>query len=88
MIHPSDRDLINFAHENLGARKQNKILAHCRQCPQCADRLIDATRQHAPDPGPFKLSRWNKLSILFLILMLLATLGGMVWFLNQLSVTR
>ena len=68
--HPQDRDIINFATDRLGEHKKGKILAHCRECPTCADRLIEATREHAPAPGPIKLSRWNKISLVALALAL------------------
>lgn len=59
--HPDDRDLVNFVRDEIGGRKKEKILEHCRRCQPCADRLIEATREHAPDPGPMRLTRWNKI---------------------------
>lgn len=85
MNHPSARDLVNFARDELGGQKKSGILDHCRQCPECAEKLIEATRENAPPPGPIKLSRFNKLSIVFLIVALIATVFGLVWFLNQLG---
>lgn len=71
-FHPEDRDLVNFARDEIGARKKDRILAHCRECPECADRLLAATRDHAPPPPPFQLTRWNKIWLGALVLSLIA----------------
>lgn len=82
-FHPEDRDLVNFARDRLGERKKERILAHCRECPECADRLLEATRVHAPPPAPLKLTRWNKIwlgallvSLLLLVVMFFVLLRG------------
>lgn len=85
MSHIADGDLVNFARDQLGERKKDKILAHCKQCDWCAERLIDATREHAPDPAPFKLTRFQKISIAVMIIALIASVAGMVWFFRQLG---
>ena len=82
--HPSERDLINVARDEIGAKKKERIFAHCRECATCADRLIELTREHAPDPGPIKLTRWHKFSIALFVVTLIAVVVGMVWFLRTL----
>ena len=83
--HPPEQDLLNFARDELGEAKKERILKHCRQCTPCADRLIELTREHAPDPGPFRLTRFQKLSLLILALSLVAAIGGLVWTLRQVA---
>lgn len=83
--HPPERDLLNFARDELGEAKKQRIIQHCRQCPECADRLIELTREHAPDPGPFKLTKFQKISIVLLILSLVAAVGGLMWTLQQIA---
>jgi hypothetical protein len=83
--HPPDRDLANFARERLGEAKKQRILQHCRQCPDCAERLIELTREHAPDPGPMKLTRLNRISLWLLLLSLVAATAGLIWTLQQMA---
>jgi len=83
--HPSERDLLNFARDELGEVRKDRIIQHCRQCPRCAERLIELTREHAPDPGPLRLSRFQKISILLLVLSLVAAFGGLMWTLRQVA---
>ncbi len=85
MIHMTEQDLVNFARDELGERKKARIIAHCKECPPCADRLIEAAREHAPDPGPIKLSRWNKISLIAMVVALIAIVLGMFWFVRQLG---
>ncbi len=85
MTHLSESDLVNFGRDELGERKKARIIAHCKECPPCADRLIDAAREHAPDPGPIKLSRWNKISLVAMVVALIAIVLGMFWFFRQLG---
>lgn len=81
--HPTERDLLNFAREELGERRKQKILQHCKRCQECADRLLEAVREHAPPPGPIKLSWWNWASIVLFVVLLIALIGGFVWFLRS-----
>ncbi|NKB87270.1 MAG: hypothetical protein GKS06_03495 [Acidobacteria bacterium] len=83
MEHPSERDLINYAREELGRYKKFRIIEHCKECPECADRLIEAAREHGPEPEPFKLSKWNKISIVVMLGALLAVAFGMWWLLRS-----
>lgn len=83
--HPPERDLLNFARDELGEAKKERIIRHCRQCPECAERLIELTREHAPDAGPFRLTRFQKISIVLLILSLVAAIGGLMWTLQQVA---
>ena len=72
MSHPDERDLINLAREQLGRKKRERILEHCRGCRPCADSLIDLVREHGPPPAPMRLTRWHKISIALLVASLLA----------------
>jgi len=83
MTHVTDRDLVNYARDELGRYKKFRILEHCKECPECADRLIEAAREHGPEPEPFKLSKWNKISIAVMIVALLAVAFGMYWLLRS-----
>lgn len=83
MEHPSERDLINYARDELGRYKKFRIIEHCKECPECADRLIEAAREHGPEPEPFKLSKWNKISIVVMVVALLAVAFGMWWLLTS-----
>ena len=83
MTHPTERDLINYARDELGRYKKFRIIEHCKECPECADRLIEAARDHGPEPEPFRLSKWNKISIVVMIAALLAVAFGMWWLLSS-----
>lgn len=82
--HPDERDLINLAREELGSRKSERILAHCRNCPPCADRLLELVREHAPPPGPLRLSRWQKFSIVLFVVTLVLLVVLLVWWIRAL----
>jgi len=81
--HLSERDLLNFAREELGERKKNKLLEHAKGCGYCADRLLETVREHAPPPGPIKLSWWNWASIGLFVVLLVVMVVLFVWFLRQ-----
>jgi len=83
MSHPSDQDLVNYARDELGRYKKFRIIEHCRECAECAERLIAAAREHGPEPEPFRLSRWNKISIAVMVVALLAVAFGMYWVLRS-----
>lgn len=83
MSHPSDQDLANYARDELGRYKKFRIIEHCKECPECAERLIDAAREHGPEPEPFRLSKWNKISIAVMIIALLGVAFGMYWLLRS-----
>jgi len=83
MSHPSDQDLVNYAHDELGRYKKYRIIEHCKECPECAERLIEAAREHGPEPEPFRLSKWNKISIVVMVVALLAVAFGMYWLLSS-----
>lgn len=83
MSHPGDQDLANYARDELGRYKKFRIIEHCKECPECAERLIDAAREHGPEPEPFRLSKWNKISIAVMLIALLAVAFGMWWLLRS-----
>jgi hypothetical protein len=76
--HPSAADLDSLAQEKLSGKKTQRILDHCKQCPPCADQLMEAVREQTP-ATPLKLTKWNWISIGFLIVWLLATLVALWW---------
>ncbi len=45
MSHPDPIDLTNLAQEKLGRKKTQRVLDHCRECPRCADQLLEAARE-------------------------------------------
>ena len=63
MGHPDPSDLLNFAQEKLGKKKQDRIIEHCRECQDCADRLLEAVRDHGREAKPLRLRWWNWVSI-------------------------
>lgn len=63
MRHPQPGDFLNFAQEKLGKKKQNRILEHCRECQECADRLLEEVRTHGAEAKPLRLRWWNWVSI-------------------------
>ncbi len=83
MSHPNDQDMVNYARDELGRYKKFRIIEHCKECPECAERLIEAAREHGPEPEPFRLSKWNKISIVVMLVALLAVAFGMYWLLSS-----
>ena len=83
--HPDAADFLNFAKEELGENKKERILGHCRDCPACAELLLAAVREHAPPPQKIPLTRWQKGSIVLLIVLLIGTVEGMVWLLRSIG---
>ncbi len=45
--------LANFAQEKLSRKKTQRILDHGKQCPGCANQLMEAVREQTP-PTPLK----------------------------------
>ena len=85
MEHPNARDFENFARDELGERKKERILAHCRQCEPCAERLLEAAREHPGETPPLKLSRWNVISIVVMVIALIAVVVTTIWLLRSMS---
>lgn len=88
MEHPSEQDLINYARDELGRYKKFRIIEHCKECSECAERLITAAREHGPEPEPFKLSTWNKVSIVIMLLALLGVAFGLYWMMRQVGASQ
>ncbi len=63
MSHPEPSDFLNFAQEKLGKKKQERILEHCKECQDCADKLLETVRDHGLEAKPVRLRWWNWLSI-------------------------
>ncbi len=82
--HLDATDLANFAQEKLSRKKTQRILDHCKRCPGCANKLMEAVREQTP-PTPLKLTKWNWISIGFLIVWLFAMVAG-VWWLSRSTV--
>ena len=80
MKHLEPSDLLNFAQEKLGKKKQERILGHCRECQDCADRLLETVRDHGLEAKPVRLRWWNWVSIglivaVILLIVIAALLG-------------
>ena len=71
MSHLEPSDFLNFAQEKLGKKKQERILEHCKECQECADRLLEAVREHGLDTKPVRLRWWNWVSIGLIVTVLL-----------------
>ncbi len=80
--HPDPKDLVNLAREQLGRKKTQRILDHCKKCPECADRLLEAVREQPIDPTPVKLSRWSWISLAVLVLTIIAIVVMVFWILR------
>jgi hypothetical protein len=61
--HPNPSDFLNFAQEKLGRKKRDRIIEHCKECQDCADRLLEAVRAHGVEAKPLRLRWWNWVSI-------------------------
>ena len=80
MKHLEPTDFLNFAQERLGKKKQERILEHCKECRDCADKLLEAVRDHGLEAKPVRLRWWNWLSIglivaVILLIVIAALLG-------------
>ena len=80
--HPSAADFANMAAERLGKKKYDRIIEHCKNCPECADKLLQAVRDAPMERQPLKLSKWNWISIGLLVISLAAVFAALVWFLG------
>ena len=80
--HPSATDLANLAAEKLGRKKSDRIIEHCKECPECRERLLDAVSRQPARGGGVRLSKWNWISIGVLLLALVATFGLLLWLLS------
>ncbi len=83
--HPDLQDLVNLAREQLGRKKTERILAHCKECPECADKLLAAVREQPIEAGRIKLTIWNWLSIIAMVLAIIAVIVAMWWLLGDIS---
>ena len=81
--HPTAADFTNMALEKIGKKKSQRIIEHCKECPECADRLLEAVREAPLEREPFRLSKWNWISIVLLVASLIAVFGALVWFLGS-----
>jgi hypothetical protein len=77
--HPDPADLDNLARERLGRKKTQRVLDHCKECPDCAERLLDAVRKQPLDTPRVALSMWNWISIGLLLLTLPAIVAVLWW---------
>ena len=83
--HPDPKDLANLARERLGRKKTQRIFDHCKECPECAELLLETVRSQPIAGERLTLSKWNWISIAILILSLVAVVLAMLWFLNSRS---
>jgi hypothetical protein len=83
--HPHPNDLANLAREKLGRKKTQRLLDHCKECPDCAEQLLEAVREQPLATGRPALSKWNWISIGVLIVALLAVVAALWWVLRSAS---
>jgi hypothetical protein len=83
--HLDPTDLANLAREKLGQKKTQRLLDHCKECPDCADQLLEAVREQPSATGRPALSKWNWISIGVLIVALLAVVAALWWILRSAS---
>ena len=81
--HPTASDFVNVALEKVGQKKTQRILEHCKQCPDCANALLEAVRDVPVVREPIKLSKWNWISIGFLVISLVVVFAALLWFLGS-----
>lgn len=77
--HLDPTDLANFAEEKLGRKKTQRVLDHCKECPDCAEQLLEAVRERPLASQRLALSMWNWISIGLLIVALLAVVAAFWW---------
>ena len=77
--HLDPTDLANFAEEKLGRKKTQRVLDHCKECPDCAEQLLEAVREQPLDTHRVTLSMWNWISIGLLLLTLPAIVAVLWW---------
>jgi len=80
--HPTAADLANLAREELGRKKTQRILEHCKQCPACADALLDAVSNQPFERERLKLSKWNWISIGVLLVAIIGIFALLLWLLS------
>lgn len=83
--HPSAADLANLAREELGRKKTERILEHCKQCPACAELLLDAVSNQPFERERLRLSKWNWISIGVLLVALIGVFALLLWLLAGVS---
>ena len=83
--HPAASDLANLAQEKLGRKKTQRILDHCRDCPECADLLLEAVRAQPLAGERPTLSKWNWISIGIFVVALVVVVVVMLWLLRSVS---
>jgi hypothetical protein len=83
--HPAAGDLANLAQEKLGRKKTQRILDHCKECPECADRLLEVVRAQPLAGERPALSKWNWISIGIFVVALVVVVVVMLWLLRSVS---
>ncbi|MGD8815778.1 MAG: hypothetical protein PVJ51_01240 [Acidobacteriota bacterium] len=79
--HPSAADLVNLAREELGRKKTQRILEHCKRCPACAELLLDAVNNQPFEGERLRLSKWNWISIGVLLAAVIGVFALLLWLL-------
>ena len=77
--HPSPTDLASFAQEKLGHKKTQRVLDHCKECPDCAEQLLEAVREQSLAARHPALSKLNWIFIGLLIVALLTVVAVFWW---------
>ncbi len=85
--HPDPGDFVNFALERLGRKKTQRILEHCKECPECAEKLLATVREHPAGARKMQLSVWNWIAIAVLVLAIIGVFAVVFWILGGLPGT-
>jgi len=81
--HPDSKDLTNLAKERLSQKEAQYILDHCKECRECADKLLETIRSQ-PIVGERRLvKKQNWMRAATLTFFLAAAILATHWFLED-----
>ena len=81
--HPDSKDLANLAKERLNQKEAQYILDHCKECRECADKLLETIRSQ-PIVGERRLvKKQNWMRAATLTFFLAAAILATHWFLED-----
>ena len=81
--HPDSKDLANLAKERLSQKEAQYILDHCKECRECADKLLETIRSQ-PIVGERRLvKKQNWMRAATLTFFLAAAILATHWFLED-----
>ena len=83
--HPDSKDLANLAKEQLSLKETHRILDHCRECRECADKLLE-TVWSQPIVGERRaVNKRNWMPAATLALLIAGAILATYWFLEDTS---